>query len=52
MFQEQERIDGHMYTYEELRDNLRQMVEGQKIEEALTAYVADLRTQFFIDEKN
>jgi len=52
VFQVQERIDGHRYTYEELHDQLRQMVEAKKIEEALAAYVADLRTQFFIDEKD
>jgi peptidyl-prolyl cis-trans isomerase SurA len=46
-----ERKEGHMYTYEELRDNLRQMVENQKIEEELESYVAELRTRFFIDEK-
>ena len=47
-----ERIDGHMYTYEELKDNLRQMVEAKKIEAALADYVAELRTRFFIDEKD
>jgi parvulin-like peptidyl-prolyl isomerase len=52
IFQIQERIAGHMYTYEELKDNLRQMVENQKIEESLTEYVEGLRTQFFIDEKS
>lgn len=52
IFQVQERIDGHMYTYEELSGDLRQMVEAKKIEEALAAYVAELRTQFFIDEKS
>jgi len=46
-----ERMDGHMYTYEELKDNLRQMVENQKIEAELAKYVAELRTRFFIDEK-
>lgn len=52
VFQVQERIDGHMYTYEELSADLRQMVEAKKIEEALADYVAELRTQFFIDEKD
>ena len=51
IFQINERIDGHMYTYEELKDNLRQLVENQKIEKSLTEYVQELRTQFFIDEK-
>ncbi len=46
-----ERMEGHMYTYDELRENLRQVVENQKIEEKLTAYVKDLRSRFFVDEK-
>ena len=52
IFQINERITGHMYTYEELKDNLRQVVEGQKIEKSLAEYVLDLRTRFFIDEKS
>ena len=43
--------DGHMYTYDELKDNLRQVVENTKIEVKLAEYVMDLRTRFFIDEK-
>lgn len=46
-----ERIEGHMYTYDELKENLRQVVENQKIELKLMDYVKDLRTRFFIDEK-
>jgi peptidyl-prolyl cis-trans isomerase SurA len=45
------RMDGHMYTYEELAEQLRQAVESQKIEAALAEYVKDLRKRFFIDEK-
>jgi len=52
IFLVQDRVEGHMYTYEELKDNLRQMVEGQKIEQALTEYVEGLRERFFIDEKS
>jgi len=52
IFQITERITGHMYTYEELKDNLRQLVENQKIEKSLREYVEELRTQFFIDEKS
>ena len=52
IFQIQARITGHMYTYEELKDNLRQMVENQKIEKELAEYVEGLREQFFIDEKS
>lgn len=46
-----ERTEGHMYTYEELKDNLHQAVESKKIEEKLAAYVAGLRDRFFIDRK-
>lgn len=42
---------GHMYTYEELAEQLRQAVESQKIEAALADYVKELRKRFFIDEK-
>lgn len=47
-----ERIEGHRYTYEELKEQLRTAVEGEKIEAALTEYVLELRTRFFIDEKS
>jgi len=52
VFKVLDRRQGHRFTYEELRDQLRQAVETRKIEEALAAYVADLRTRFFIDEKS
>ncbi len=52
IFLVQDRIDGHMYTYDELKENLRQVVEGLKIEKALTEYVQELRARFFIDEKS
>lgn len=52
VFLMRERVDGHRYTYEELKETLRQAVEGEKIEVALAEYVADLRTRFFIDEKS
>jgi peptidyl-prolyl cis-trans isomerase SurA len=45
------RTAGHMYTYEELAEQLRQAVESQKIEAALAEYVKELRKRFFIDEK-
>jgi len=51
LFKLLERIDGHMYTYDELKDNLHQVIENQKIEELLAEYVAGLRERFFIDEK-
>ncbi len=47
-----ERVAGHMYTYDELKEQLRQTVEGQKIEAALAEYVLELRARFFIDEKS
>ena len=51
VFQINDRVDGHMYTYDELEDNLRQVVEGEKIELALAEYVESLKERFFIDEK-
>jgi parvulin-like peptidyl-prolyl isomerase len=52
VFQVQERVAGHMYTYEELRDQLRMLVENTQIESALAEYVQRLRERFFIDEKS
>ena len=52
IFLVQDRKDGHLFTYDELRDELRQMVESMEIEVALAEYVAGLRERFFIDEKN
>ncbi len=51
IFQINHRVDGHMYTFDELEDNLRQVVEGEKIEAALAEYVEGLKDRFFIDEK-
>jgi len=51
LFLVNERVEGHMYTYDELKENLRQVVEGEKIEAALAEYVAGLKERFFIDEK-
>jgi peptidyl-prolyl cis-trans isomerase SurA len=51
VFQVNDRVDGHMYTFEELKDNLRQVVENEKIEAALAEYVEGLKDRFFIDEK-
>ncbi|MFO7609533.1 MAG: peptidylprolyl isomerase [Candidatus Krumholzibacteriia bacterium] len=52
VFQVRERRPGHMYTYAELKDDLRLVVEGEKIEAALAKYVEGLRRRFFIDEKS
>ena len=38
--------------FDQRTDNLRQMVESQKIEKALAEYVEGLKEQFFIDEKS
>jgi len=46
-----DRVEGHQYTYEELKDNLRDAVESSKIEAELAKYVAGLRKRFFIEEK-
>ncbi len=46
-----ERMEGHMYTYDELKENLRQVVENTKIEELLAVYVKELRARFFVDQK-
>lgn len=47
-----DRRDGHRYTFEELKDDLRRYVEGQKIEAALVKYIDDLSTRFFVDIKD
>ncbi len=49
VFKVLDRVPGHMYTFDELQDNLRQQVESQKIEKALAEYVAGLKDRFFID---
>jgi peptidyl-prolyl cis-trans isomerase SurA len=51
VFELRERRPGHMYTYDELKDQLRMVVESEKIEAAMAAYVAGLRERFFVDEK-
>lgn len=47
-----DRVAGHMYTYDELEDQLRQMVESQKMQTALEDYISELRTRFFVDIKS
>ncbi|MFH2054143.1 MAG: peptidylprolyl isomerase [bacterium] len=51
VFKVLDRTPGHMYTFDELKENLRQVVENQKIETALAKYVEGLRSRFFIDLK-
>lgn len=52
IFQVLERTEGHRYTYEELEEELRRHVEGQKIEAALVDYIEELRERYFVDIKN
>jgi peptidyl-prolyl cis-trans isomerase SurA len=49
VFQLLARVEGHKYTYEELKEDLRRHVENQKIEAELKTYIADLRQRFFVD---
>jgi len=52
VFQVVDRVEGHRYTYDELKDDLRRYVENQKIEVALAAYIEGLRETFFVDIKD
>jgi peptidyl-prolyl cis-trans isomerase SurA len=49
VFQILDRVEGHKYTYEELKDDLRRHVENQKIEAQLKTYIDELRDRFFVD---
>jgi len=46
-----ERLAGHLYTYEELKEQIRRQLEARELEKHLTEYVEELRTRFFVDEK-
>ena len=46
-----DRVEGHRYTYDELKDDLRRFVENQKIEMALADYIEELEGRFFVDIK-
>jgi peptidyl-prolyl cis-trans isomerase SurA len=52
VFQILDRVDGHQYTYEEIKEDLRRHVENQKIEAELKTYIAGLRERFFVDIAN
>jgi peptidyl-prolyl cis-trans isomerase SurA len=52
VFQVLDRIEGHRYTFAELRDDLRRFVEGQKIEAELASYIETLSDRFFVDIKD
>jgi peptidyl-prolyl cis-trans isomerase SurA len=51
VFQLLDRFEGHKFTYEELKEDLRRHVENQKIEVELKTYIDDLRERFFVDIK-
>ena len=51
VFQVVDRVEGHQYTYDELKDDLRRFVENQKIEEGLVDYIEELEGRFFVDIK-
>lgn len=46
-----DRIAGHSYTFEELKEQIRQQIEALKMEAELSEYVGELRSRFFIDVK-
>jgi len=52
VFQLVDRVEGHRYTYDELKEELRRFVESQKIETALGEYVDELQERFFVDIKD
>jgi parvulin-like peptidyl-prolyl isomerase len=52
IFQVLDRIDGHRYTFEELKEDLRRFVESQKIEVELASYIENLSDRFFVDIKD
>ncbi len=52
VFQLLDRVAGHQYTYEELKEDLRRHVENQKIEKELATYIAELRERFFVEIKS
>lgn len=52
VFQVIDRVEGHRYTYDELKDDLRRFVENQKIEVALAEYIEELEDRFFVEIKD
>ncbi|HPF35851.1 MAG TPA: peptidylprolyl isomerase [Candidatus Krumholzibacteria bacterium] len=52
IFLVRDRQAGHVFSLEEVRPQVRQAVEGEKIEAELTRYVADLRRRFVVDVKD
>lgn len=51
IFLVKDRRDGRSFGYEEVKDRLRQMVEGEKLEAELTDYIDELRERFVVDIK-
>jgi len=52
IFLVRERTAGARAGFEELRDQVRQAVESQKLQEALAVYVEGLRARFAVDRKD
>lgn len=52
VFLVRDRIDGHRLTLAEVRPQVRQAIESQKMEKALKEYVAGLRDRFVVDRKD
>ncbi len=52
IFLVRDRAYGHKLTLEEVRPQVQQAVESEKIEAELKVYVADLRTRFVVDLKD
>lgn len=52
IFLVRDREPGHVFTLEEVRPQVRQAVEGEKIEAELATYVEDLRRRFVVDVKD
>ncbi len=52
IFLVKERTYGHSLTLDVVREQVRQAVESEKLQEELTIYVADLRNRFVVDRKD
>jgi len=51
LFLVNERLSGRRLELEEVRDDLRRILENQLLEEKISEYIKSLRSRFFIDEK-
>lgn len=52
VLQLQQRVDGSELSYEDVADQLRSLVEQQRMQEELQIFLADLRQRFYIDIKS